>query len=430
VSVLRSALVYILLLCALLFPFISPSPVRAGVTPRVLAFYYAWYDQNTWTPNLVSDLPARTYNSSDPAAIARQIQEAQGAGIDAFVVSWIGTDNPTDSNFRTMLGLARSANYAATIDLEVEHFGTTGQVVSALRYVRDNLMTQPAFLRDDGRPVLFFWREQDFSVGDWANIREQVDPDHQQIWIAEGVDISYQQVFDGHHLYSIAWSSDVNQTLADWAGRVRGAGADRIWVATVMPGYDDTRTDRPGRFARERDNGNFYRATWQAAINSHPDLVVVDSFNEWVEGTMIEPSVSYGNLYLDLTRQFAAQFKSGAPAPIPVPPTSTPTVQPTLRPDQRLTTDILRVRDGPGLDYQVLGRLRANRAVQILGRTKDAQWLEIAYPDSDHVGWVSAEFVAPQAGLETFPVAESPATPTPVATPKDNAPFYDLQPWY
>jgi Glycosyl hydrolase family 99/Bacterial SH3 domain len=411
--------------------------VRAGVAPRVLAFYYAWYDQNTWTPKLVSDLPAQTYTSSDPAAIARQIQQAQGAGIDGFVVSWTGANNPTDSNFRTMLGLARSATFAATIDLEVEHFGTTGQVVSALRYVRDNLMTQPAFLREDGHPVLFFWREQNFSVGDWASIRAQVDPNHQQIWIAEGVDISYQQVFDGHHLYSIAWSPDVNQTLDDWAGRVRRAGADKIWVATVMPGYDDTRTGRPGRFARARDDGNFYRATWQAALNSHPDLVIVDSFNEWVEGTMIEPSISYGNLYLDLTRQYAAQFRSGVPAPISVPPANTPTVQPTLEPDQRLTTDILRVREGPGLDYQVLGRLRANRAVQVLGRTEDTQWLEIAYPDTpvrglyaEHTGWVSAEFVAPQAGLDEFSVVELPPAPTPAPNPQEDGLFYDLQPWH
>ena len=420
---------------------------RASVSPRVLAFYYAWYDQNTWRPSLVSDLPAQTYVSSDPAVMALQIQQAQGAGIDAFVVSWIGTNNPTDSNFKTMLGLAQPAKFEATIDFETEHFATTSQVVSALSYVRDNLMTRPAFLRQNGRPILFFWREQDFPVGDWANVRAQVDPDHQQIWIAEGVDISYQQVFDGNHLYSIAWSPDVNYTLGDWAGRVRRAGADKIWVATVMPGYDDTRSGRPDRFARARDDGNFYSATWQAAIKSDPDLVIINSFNEWVEGTMIEPSISYGNLYLDLTRQFAAQLKSGpsAAAPPSVKATSTPTVQPTLQPDQRMTTDILRVREGPGLDYQVLGRLRANRVIQILGRTEDSQWLQIAYPDSSDTGWVSAEFVTPQARLDEFSVVQIQPTPsviptetplprewlpTPVPTKQEDDLFYNLLPWY
>jgi Glycosyl hydrolase family 99 len=272
----------ILLACALALSLASSSSVRANVTPRVLAFYYAWYDANTWNPGLISDMPAQPYNSSDPAAMTRQIQQAQSAGIDAFVVSWIGQNNPTDSNFKTMLGLAQSSGFAATIDFEVEHFGTPAQVVGALNYVRDAFMSQPAFLRDNGRPVLFFWREQNFSVGDWANIRAQVDPNHQQIWIAEGVDISYQQVFDGHHLYSIAWSPNPGATLSDWSNRVRRAGSDKIWVATVMPGYDDTRTGRTNAFVRPRDGGNFYRTTWNAAINSRPDWVIITSFNDEV----------------------------------------------------------------------------------------------------------------------------------------------------
>ncbi|HEY8477465.1 MAG TPA: hypothetical protein VIN09_11425, partial [Chloroflexota bacterium] len=41
----------------------------------------------------------------------------------------------------------------------------------------------------------------------------------------------------------------------------------------------------------------------------------ISSFNEWVEGHQIEPSKSYGNLYLDLTRDLAARFKTSAPPP-------------------------------------------------------------------------------------------------------------------
>ena len=89
----------------------------------------------------------------------------------------------------------------------------------------------------NGKPIVFFWREQLRSVDDWVAIRTAVDPNHDQIWIAEGVNVAYRRVFDGHHLYSIAWSSDVSHTLMDWASRVRHAGADKLWVATVMPGY-------------------------------------------------------------------------------------------------------------------------------------------------------------------------------------------------
>ena len=66
----------------------------------------------------------------------------------------------------------------------------------------------PAYLKVNGKPVVFFWRQQRFSVDDWVTIRHQVDPNHASIWIAEGTDLSYLRVFDGIHWYSVAWSAD------------------------------------------------------------------------------------------------------------------------------------------------------------------------------------------------------------------------------
>ena len=125
-------------------------------------------------------------------------------------------------------------------------------------------------------------------------------------------------------------------------------GVHKLWIATVMPGYDDAKA--PGRthtYRYDRRNGEYYRQTWQAAIASSPDLVIITSFNEWVEGTMIEPSVSYGNLYLDITAQEAAHYKStdspaekGTPTPTPLLPEDTPTAapSPTVTPAPTVTS--------------------------------------------------------------------------------------------
>ena len=40
--------------------------------------------------------------------------------------------------------------------------------------------------------------------------------------------------------------------------------------------------------------------------------ISISSFNEWVEGHQIEPSVTYGDLYLRLTADFAALWKPSA----------------------------------------------------------------------------------------------------------------------
>ena len=238
------------LLCIALLVFTPPSRTLADQPPTVFAFYYAWFDEQSWSPDHVADIPAETYVSRDPNTIARQIDQAAGAGIDSFVVSWLGPGNPTDERFKMMLDIAGGKGFSATIDFEANRYSSRESLINALTYVRDQLEPHGAFARVNGKPILFFWREQVRSVDEWAEIRAQVDPNHDQIWIAEGVNIAYQRVFDGHHLYSIAWSPDVNYTLSDWSKRVRRAGADKLWVATVMPGYDDTRTSRADKFAR------------------------------------------------------------------------------------------------------------------------------------------------------------------------------------
>jgi hypothetical protein len=124
----------------------------------------------------------------------------------------------------------------------------------------------------------------------------------------------------------VAWSPNVFAELNKWPPRIRKFGADKIWVATVNPGADNRKTTQPDKVVRDRANGEFYRETWRAAFSTNPDWIMITSWNEWAEGTMIEPSVTYGNLYLDITREYAAKYKAGLPT---LTPTNTRTATPT-----------------------------------------------------------------------------------------------------
>lgn len=64
----------------------------------------------------------------------------------------------------------------------------------------------------------------------------------------------------------------------------------KIWVATVQSGYDDRFcTGRVG-LLKERENGMYYWSTFEAAIESDPDMIFVITWNEWREHSHIEPS--------------------------------------------------------------------------------------------------------------------------------------------
>ena len=105
-----------------------------------------------------------------------------------------------------------------------------------------------------------------------------------------------------------------------WAERVREweqhTGQPKLWLATISPGWDDLRANcrvdvripnTPHR--RDREDGALYQATFDAALESKPDWLLLSSFNEWVEGTYIEPSVQYGDKYMEMTREFVNDFK-------------------------------------------------------------------------------------------------------------------------
>ncbi len=316
----------------------------------VLAFYYAWYDERTWTPDQVPDMPVAPYVSRERATMERHVTQAQQAGIDAFVVSWWGPqeeNNQTETNLRTLLDVAQAQGFYVTVDFELTSpfYAAQSDVVAALRYLLETHARQPAFLHYGGRPVIFFWRQQTYDVATWAAIRQQVDPSHETLWIAEGVTLAHQDVFDGHHLYNVTWNppTDPAYTAAKFRRLIdeynSAHGAHKLWVATVMPGYDDTHiAGRPGAYIHPRRAGDYYRQTWQAAMDSEPAMIVINSFNEWREGTMIEPSVSYGDLYLNLTAELAAAFKSGVSLSKPtVTATPVPTLTPTPRPTETAT---------------------------------------------------------------------------------------------
>jgi hypothetical protein len=301
----------------------------------VLLNYFAWYDAGGWDDCNISagDRPLQPYGSDDPAAIARHVNMALQAGADGFTLQWFAPGDRTDRNFETLLAQSQGTGLRSTVVFlrHIWHGAPASQadVVQALRYLLDRYSGHPNFLTHAGKPVLFITDvyRVPLAAGQtpqqaWASIRAQVDPQNQVWWIAEGLDPSYLAVFDGLWVYKITHAAYPQAYLkaSQWANAVRQweaqTGQTKLWIATLSPGWDDLRSGcksdvrAPSQAHRqERGNGAFYRATFDAALASNPDWLWVSSFNEWVEGTYIEPSVLYGDFYLQMTRELTALFK-------------------------------------------------------------------------------------------------------------------------
>ena len=321
--------------------------------------------------------------------------------------------------------MAQTKGFKAAVDLEVTSpfLGSVSTVTNALATLLTTHVQHPAYLRYQGKPVIFFWRQQQFSVDQWVAIRNQIDPNRNTYWIAEGTELAYQSVFDGHHLYSIAWAASPADQLAKWGNKVRAYAAEnkvsRLWVATAMPGYDDTRLPRANSFAVPRRNGDYYRETWQGALASQPAMIIITSFNEWPEGTHLEPSVTYGNLYLDITRELVTALHGAARRPRLLPrlrqqsPQPPPRNPPRPRPVPYITAEEgANIRSGPDTTFDRIGQLAADSPIAVIGKTAAGDWWQINFPrGSEAKGWVNAEVVEFVGDAAAVPVVEA-ASPT------------------
>lgn len=269
--------------------------------------------------------PARgDYNSMDPAVIQSQIEQAKSNNITGFIVSWFGRQSKQERNGDSvplMLQLADQEHFKVSVYWE-EAPGSgakrNAQAVDDLVYLATQFGTNDAFLKVDGKPVIFVYARVFAQIpkAAWPDILSEAHAKAGPfLLVADGYEDFNASHFDGIHRYTVSWSG-VNRTLDEiraWAIDHDAEGVslarkyNRISCVTVSPGYDDTKQRTPGHIM-DRQNGEAYSVLWEEAIQANPDWVLITSWNEWMEGTEIEPSVESGDQYLKLTAKYAGQF--------------------------------------------------------------------------------------------------------------------------
>jgi len=125
------------------------------------------------------------------------------------------------------------------------------------------------------------------------------------------VDTQFAAEFGGVTPYIIremSWNVSTDSSYR-WGAALNGPQLDGI--AAIGPGYDDSAVPDRTTPVRLRENGDFYRASWQQVIESDRTIVHVETWNEMHEGSEICESVEWGREYIDLTAEYAAHFKNG-----------------------------------------------------------------------------------------------------------------------
>lgn len=312
----------------------KPPPV-----PRlVLAFYYGWYgtphisgrwvhwegvDSNRQRIANSTHYPAAgVYDSHDPAIIERHCKQARQAGIDGFIATWWRPGDFHDKGFPLLLDTASKHGLAVTAYIETVPKKTVRQAVEDAIYILDKYGRHPAWLRVGNKPVLFVYARavEQLGLDGWRHVIAEVEKRHPPgaVWIGDRLSKSAARIFDGIHTYNITehTAGKTPQQIRNWAREqfrnwVRLAEPEKISCLTIIPGYDDSKLQerKPPRPITRRHDGDTYKVLWEEAIAAKPDWILITSWNEWHEGTEIEPSVEHGSRELHTTRIYSEHFK-------------------------------------------------------------------------------------------------------------------------
>jgi glycoprotein endo-alpha-1,2-mannosidase len=324
-----SPVVVTILATLLAFPVGAGSGVRSDRAPGESAiFYYPWYStpvrDGRWAHWYVEQegapvlstryFPSRgLYSSSNAKIVAAQMREIAGAGITTVVVSWWGAGSPEDERLPLVAQAAQLHGLEVAVHLEPYHARTPARAAADI-----------ARLSVAGISDFYVYDPDRDPAAEWAEALSRL----------EGVRIfghttlvgrAKASGFDGLYTYDVVtWTGSTFRRICTQA-HVAGL----LCAPSVGPGYD-ARLATSDRIVRPRLHGAKYDRMWKTALQANADLVTITSYNEWQEGTQIEPAQAqmerpgydgaWGRTgraarraYLEATARWTARFRELSP---------------------------------------------------------------------------------------------------------------------
>ncbi len=254
-------------------------------------FYYPWYSTEGhdgayrhWQQSgrrppadiASSFYPLRgVYSSGSRAVLQAHMREIKAAGIGTVVTSWWGRGSLEDRRLGAVLAAARKMRLLVAAHLEPY----PGRSIES---IEDDLQ----YLVIRGIREVYVYQPTDFTTGAWASLNRRTTG---VVLLAQTGKVGFAAAarFRGVYTYDVLVYG--GGSFARICAQARAAGL--VCAPSVGPGY---RAERAGsdRRLKTRKNGATYDSMWQAALRARASRVTITSYNEWHEGTQIEPARS------------------------------------------------------------------------------------------------------------------------------------------
>ena len=348
-----------LFLLAFAVPVVIPAAGASadGNRPLLMAHYMPWYQtpeisgywgwhwtMNHFNPDQIGAGGRREiasvhypltgpYDSSDEDILEYQALLFKVSGIDGVLVDWYGSadfwdygtiNNSTGALFDMMerAGLSFAIVYE---DQTIKHRVNNGNLledqalaagVSDLQYMADNWFGSDTYLKIGDRPVLLTFGPQYFyQSSEWETLFSASEK--RPLFFT--LDNVLAPAASGAYPWPPMWKAGTDGILSEaelneyLTGFYRKAnGWDRV-VAGAFPGFDDIYREAgvsDGYGYLDPRDGETFNSTLERAVASGAEVIQLVTWNDYGEGTVIEPTVEFGYSYLTTVQACRAALDS------------------------------------------------------------------------------------------------------------------------
>ena len=238
--------------------------------------YTHWQQGGSSPPQQIASgyYPARgPYSSADTLVLTAQMREIAAAGISTVIVSWWGRGSLEDQRLPRVLAAAQL--HGLGVAAHIEPYGER---------IVESVTADIAYLRGLGIVDFYIWASGWLPDSEWAAMNVGLS----NVRVFANTNLAGKAAaggFAGLYTYDVLlFDGALFPRLCTQARRLR-----LLCAPSVGPGYDARRATGDVRL-KPRRHGATYDAMWRGAIRARPDLITVTSYNEWHEGTQIEPA--------------------------------------------------------------------------------------------------------------------------------------------
>jgi hypothetical protein len=299
--------------------------------------YWGWHwTMNHYDPDSINQNGERAiashyypltgpYDSEDKNILEYQTLLMKISGIDGALVDWYGMDNYFDygvlnAGTQAIFTALQQAHLLFGIvyeDQSVEQIVKSGYVASenaldyakgVMDYAQNNWYGQASYLRLNNHPVVLNFGPQYFvNSADWDTLFSSlpISPlfftlDNRLAPVAAGA-FPWPPMWKSNAL-GILTQDLLNSYLDQYYAQ---AATWASLVTSAFPGYYDIYKEAgvgPSYGYLDRLNGFTFSSTLQQALIHHPNVIQIATWNDYGEGTIIEPTEEFGYQYLEIVQ--------------------------------------------------------------------------------------------------------------------------------